>query len=93
MLADPVPEMGVRSPKEIGGTPVMISVYVDDVDRVFERALKAGAKELQAVEDKFYGDRAGTFEDPFGHQWNVATHVEDVSPEEMGRRAAAAAGG
>jgi PhnB protein len=93
MLADPFPEMGVRSPKEIGGTPVMISVYVDDVDRVFERALRAGAKELQGVEDKFYGDRAGTFEDPFGHQWNVATHVEDVSPEEMGRRAAAAAGG
>jgi PhnB protein len=93
MLADAFPEMGVRSPKDIGGTPVIIGVYVDDVDRVFERALKAGAKELQAVEDKFYGDRAGTFEDPFGHRWSVMTHVEDVPPDEMQRRAAAAMGG
>ena len=95
MLADEFPEMGVLSPKTIGGTPVIISVYVDDVDRVVERALEHGATSLRPVETQFYGDRSGQFEDPFGHRWSVATHVEDVSPEEMGRRAAeaAAAGG
>ncbi len=93
MLSDPYPEMGVRSPKELGGTPVTISVYVEDVDRVFERAVKSGARTLQKVEDKFYGDRSGQFEDPFGHKWNVATHVEDVPPDEMERRAAAFTGG
>ena len=72
----------------IGGTPVTISVYVEDVDRVIERAAQAGATVLRPVEDQFYGDRSGQFEDPFGHRWSVATHVEDVSPEEMGRRAA-----
>ena len=92
MLADPFPELGVRSPKAFGGSPVTISVYVEDVDAVFERALKAGATVLRAVEDQFYGDRAGQFEDPFGHRWSVATHVEDVSPEEMASRAAEAAG-
>jgi PhnB protein len=93
MLSDPFQEMGVKSPKDLGGTPVTISVYVEDVDAVFQRALQAGATAVQDVEDKFYGDRAGTFEDPFGHRWNVATHVEDVSPEEMERRAAAFMGG
>jgi len=92
MLADPFPELGVRSPKAFGGSPVTISVYVEDVDAVFERALKAGATVLRAVEDQFYGDRAGQFEDPFGHRWSVATHVEDVSPEEMASREAEAAG-
>jgi PhnB protein len=89
MLSDPFPEMGVKSPKDLGGTPVMISVYVEDVDQVFQRALEQGATAVQDVENKFYGDRAGTFEDPFGHRWNVATHVEDVPPDEMERRAAA----
>lgn len=92
MLSDEYPEMDYRGPKAVGGTPVMLSVYVEDVDDVFERALKAGGKELRAVENQFYGDRSGTFEDPFGHRWNVATHIEDVSEEEMGRRAAEAMG-
>ena len=93
MLADEFPEMGVRSPKTIGGTPVTISVYVDDVDAVFDAALAAGATSVRAVEDQFYGDRSGQFEDPFGHRWSVATHVEDVPPDEMGKRMAEAMGG
>ncbi|MGH3327437.1 MAG: VOC family protein [Streptomycetales bacterium] len=93
MLADEFPDMGARGPKSIGGTPVTLSLYVDDVDAVFGRAVKAGATELQPVENKFYGDRAGQFEDPFGHRWSVASHVEDVSPDEMSRRAAEATGG
>jgi PhnB protein len=92
MLADEFPDMGVRSPKSVGGTPVTISVYVDDVDQVFERAVKAGANALRPVENQFYGDRAGQFEDPFGHRWSVATHVEDVPPDEMAKRAAAMGG-
>ncbi len=93
MLSDEFPQMGIRSPKAIGGTAVTISVYVEDVDSVFERAVGAGAKPLRPVEDQFYGDRSGQFEDPFGHRWSVATHVEDVPPDEMARRAAEAAGG
>jgi PhnB protein len=89
MLADEVPEMGARGPRSVGGTPVSLSVYVEDVDGVFERALKAGARSLREPADQFYGDRAGQFEDPFGHHWSVATHIEDVSPEEMAKRAAA----
>ena len=92
MLADEFPEMDYRSPKAYGGTPVSLMVYVEDVDAVFARALAAGAKELRPVEDQFYGDRLGQFEDPFGHRWSIATHVEDVSEEEMGRRAAEAMG-
>jgi PhnB protein len=92
MLADEYPEMGVRGPKAIGGTPVTISVYVEDVDDVFERALKEGATALRPVENQFYGDRTGQFEDPFGHRWSVATHVEDVPPDEMTKRAAEAMG-
>jgi PhnB protein len=91
MLADEYPDMGARGPKTIGGTPVSLHVYVEDADGVFERALEAGASAVQPVEDKFYGDRAGQFEDPFGHRWSVATHVEDVAPEEMAKRAAAMA--
>lgn len=87
MLSDEYPEMEVRGPKAIGGTPVTISVYVEDVDAVFDRAVKAGAKPIRSVEDQFYGDRSGQFEDPFGHRWSVATHIEDVSPEEMAKRA------
>jgi PhnB protein len=88
MLADEYPDLGIRGPKTIGGTPVTLSVYVEDVDSVVDRAVKAGAKMLRPVEEKFYGDRAGQFEDPFGHRWSVATHVEDMSPEEMAKRAA-----
>jgi PhnB protein len=84
--------MGIRGPKAIGGTPVTISVYVDDVDSVFERAVKEGARSTRQVENQFYGDRTGQFEDPFGHRWSVATHVEDVPPEEMTKRAAEAMG-
>jgi PhnB protein len=90
MLADESPEMDARSPRTVGGTPVSLHVYVEDADATFERALEAGAKMLQPVEDKFYGDRSGSFEDPFGHRWHVATHVEDVPPGEMEKRAAAA---
>jgi PhnB protein len=90
MLADEHPEINARGPKSVGGTPVTLHVYVEDADSVFERAIDAGATALRAVEDKFYGDRMGTFEDPFGHQWHVATHVEDVPPEEMSKRMAEA---
>jgi len=93
MLADEYPEMGFRSPKAIGGSPVTISVYVEDVDDVFERAVGAGATALRAVEDQFYGDRSGQFEDPFGHRWSISTRVEDVPPEEMAKRAAQAMAG
>ena len=87
MLADEHPEMNARGPKAVGGSPVSLHVYVEDVDAVFARALEAGAKELRPVEDKFYGDRMGAFEDPFGHEWNVASHVEDVPEDEMAKRA------
>jgi PhnB protein len=90
MLADEHPEMDAHGPKSVGGTPVSLHVYVEDADRVFDRAIEAGATARRPVEDKFYGDRTGTFEDPFGHQWHVATHVEDVSPEEMSKRMAEA---
>jgi PhnB protein len=86
MLADEFPEMDVRGPRSIGGTPVTINVYVEDVDAVLARAIAQGAKEIRPVENQFYGDRSGQFEDPFGHRWNVSTHVEDVPPEEMQRR-------
>jgi PhnB protein len=90
MLADEHLDMDVRGPRTIGGTPVTLHVYVENADDAFERAIQAGAKSLRPVEDKFYGDRSGQFEDPFGHRWDVATHVEDVPPEEMSTRAAAA---
>jgi PhnB protein len=93
MLADETPQMGILGPRSVGGTPVTLSVYVEDVDGVFARALGAGATSLRAVEDHFYGDRAGQFEDPFGHRWSVSTRTEDLSPEEIGRRAAVAMGG
>ena len=91
MLADEFPAMKALSPKTIGGTPVLIMVYVDDVDTVFKRALAAGGTELQPLKDAFYGDRSGTLLDPFGHMWTIATHKEDVPPEEMARRAEAEA--
>jgi PhnB protein len=93
MLADVMPGMGGPTPKQLGGTPMQLMVYVDDVDDVFARALKAGATEVMAVQDQFYGDRSGTFEDQWGYRWNVASHVEDVAPEEMEKRAQEAMGG
>lgn len=93
MLADGDPDMDIRDPRSVGGTSVILHVYVEDVDACVQRAVAAGARLVQAVEDKFYGDRAGQFEDPFGHRWSVASHVEDVTPEEMARRAAEATQG
>ena len=87
MLADESPDMGFRGPKTFGGTPVSLMLYVPNVDEVFKRAVDAGAKQLRPVENQFYGDRMGTLEDPFGHVWSIGTHVEDVAPEEMSRRA------
>jgi PhnB protein len=88
MLSDEFPEMGVVGPKTLGGTPMTLHLYVEDSDRTFERAVTAGSTVVQPVEDRFYGDRSGQLVDPWGHKWNVATHVEDVDPEEMQRRAA-----
>lgn len=93
MLADVFPDMGQSTPKDLGGTPVMVMVYVEDADATVAKALAAGATEVSPVQDQFYGDRSGLFEDPWGHRWNVATHVEDVPPEEMEARAAKAMAG
>jgi PhnB protein len=90
MLADEFPEIGARSPQTIGGSPVSILLYVEDVDALFRQALAAGGKEQRPIKDQFYGDRSGTLVDPFGHVWHIATHKEDLSREEMDRRAAAA---
>jgi PhnB protein len=89
MLADAFPDMGNLDPKKLGGSPVTMTIYVEDVDKTHKAALKAGAKETQPIEDKFYGDRASQFDDPWGHRWNVMTHIEDVSSEEMEKRMAA----
>lgn len=89
MLADEFPEMKYLGPKSQGGSAVSLLIYVEDVDTVFTRALEAGAEEQKAIEDKFYGDRMGSLVDPFGHVWHVGTHTEDISPEEMEKRAAA----
>jgi PhnB protein len=89
MLADEHPEMDFRSPRALGGTPVMLHLYVDDVDTVVGRAVASGAKVLRPVQDQFYGDRSGSVADPYGHVWHVATHKEDLSMEEIGKRAAA----
>jgi PhnB protein len=87
MLADEHPAMGYRSPQSLGGSGVSLMVYVERVDEVFKRAVGSGAKELQPLKDQFYGDRSGTLQDPFGHTWTLATHIEDVPPDEMRRRA------
>ena len=89
MLADAVAGMGHKSPKTLGGSPVSLLLYVEDTDTTVKRAVENGAKLSRPVEDQFYGDRMGTVEDPFGHVWHVATHVEDVSPEELKQRMAA----
>jgi PhnB protein len=86
MLADAVAEMGHKSPKTLGGSPISLLLYVEDADATVAGAVAAGAKVTRPVENQFYGDRMGGIDDPFGHHWYVATHVEDVSPEEMKRR-------
>ena len=89
MLADEFPEMGARSPQSLGGAPVSLMIYVEDVDKVAAQASKAGATTNRPVKDQFYGDRSGTFTDPFGHVWTISTHKENVSAEEMKKRMAA----
>jgi PhnB protein len=89
MLADESPEMGHKSPQTLGGTAITLMFYVPDVDAQFAKAVAAGGTVKQALKDQFYGDRSGTITDPFGHIWTIATHKEDVSPEEMQRRMAA----
>jgi PhnB protein len=91
MLADEHPEMGARGPRAFGGAAVSLHLYVADADVTVKEALAAGATLVRPVEDKFYGDRMGTIEDPFGHRWHVSTHQEDVPPDELARRAAAMA--
>lgn len=86
MLADEFPQMGFRGPESLGGSPVCLLLYVEDVDDRFRQAIAAGGRELRPVQDHFYGDRGGTLVDPFGHVWTIATHREDVSPEEIQRR-------
>jgi PhnB protein len=97
MLADEYPAMGYKGPQSLGGSPITLMIYVEDVDNVFNRAVNAGATVKEAVQDKFYGDRTGTLTDPFGHVWHISTHKEDVSMEELERRAktagSAASGG
>jgi PhnB protein len=90
MLADEFPDKGFHGPQSLGGSSVGLVLYVEDVDAVAARAVAAGAKVLQPVKDQFYGDRSGTFTDPFGHVWTISTHKEDLSPEEVRRRAEAA---
>ena len=90
MLADEFPGMNYRGPRSLGGSPVSVMVYVENVDALAQRAEKAGAKIQRAVADQFYGDRTCTLEDPFGHVWHFATHKEDLSPGEMQERAASA---
>jgi PhnB protein len=92
MLADEYPDMNFLGPRARGGSPVHLHVYVEDCDALIERAVAAGAKLDRPAEDKFYGDRTGSVEDPFGHIWHLATHVEDLSPAEMKKRAAKAGG-
>jgi PhnB protein len=91
MLADEQPEMGYVSPKTLGGTPVSLMIYVEDVDTIYKQAIKTGGQEVKPLQDQFYGDRSGTLKEPFGHVWTVATHKEDVSPQEMDKRIAASA--
>jgi PhnB protein len=88
MMADEMPEMGHRGPKSLGGSPASIMIYVEHVDRIFEKAVASGATVDRPIQDQFYGDRSGTILDPFGYKWTISTHIEDVSPEEMNKRIA-----
>jgi PhnB protein len=90
MLSDPFPQSSTRPPTELGGTSASVFMYVEDVDAVVKQAVEAGATVTMDVADQFWGDRFGTITDPFGHVWSIATHVEDVPPEEMAERAKAA---
>ncbi len=90
MLSDPFPQSSTKPPKELGGTSVSVFMYVEDVDAVVKQAVDAGAKVLMDVADQFWGDRFGTIQDPFGHSWSIATHVEDLTPEEIAERGRAA---
>ncbi|WP_448604016.1 VOC family protein [Thermoleptolyngbya sp.] len=92
MLSDEFPEMNQRSAQSIGGTPVSMMLYVEEVDTLFRQAIAAGATEVRPVENQFYGDRAGTLADPFGHVWTISSHVEDVSMEEINARFSAMVG-
>lgn len=93
MLGEEKPEMGARSPLAVGGTSITLSLYVEDADKLFQRAVAAGAKPILPMSDMFWGDRYGVVVDPFGHQWALMTHKEDVPPEEMSKRAATACAG
>jgi len=89
MLADEFPEMGARGPKSLGGTSFSLMIYLENVDARFEQAVNAGVKVIRPIQNQFYGDRSGIVEDPFGHVWNLATHIEDIPPGEMMKRAEA----
>jgi PhnB protein len=93
MIADEFPEMGFLSPQTVGGSPVMIHIYVEDADATTARAVAAGAKVVKPVEDQFYGDRGGQLDDPFGHKWYISTRKEDLSFDEVKQRAAKMMGG
>ena len=93
MLADENPEMDARSARTIGGSPISLMVYVEDVDALVARAVAAGAKLVRPIANQFYGDRTGGIDDPFGFHWYIATHIEDVPPDELEKRAAKATGG
>jgi PhnB protein len=86
MLSDPFPQASTKTPKELGGTSVNIFVYVEDIDALYNQAIDAGATSLMEPDDMFWGDRFGSVQDPFGHTWTIATHIEDVEPEEMEKR-------
>ena len=92
MMADEFPDMGVLGPKTIGGSPVTLHLYVEDVDATFQKALEIGAVSIKEPQDQFYGDRSGCVRDSFGNFWGIATHIEDVSEEEIQKRLSAAAG-
>jgi PhnB protein len=93
MLSDPFPQSPLKTPKEIGGTTASMLLYVEDVDEAVQQAVDAGAKITMEIENQFWGDRFGRVEDPFGQNWQIATHVEDVAPEEMAKRAEQAMAG
>lgn len=90
LLVDEFPEMDCRGPQSVGGSPVSIHMFVEDVDAAFDKALAAGAEVRMPLDDQFWGDRYGVLTDPFGHIWSIATHKEDLTPQEIGKRAQAA---